>query len=460
LIDRGGLLYVSPIAWYSTARRWDAAPGYEPLTHPRFERRANDECLTCHAGRLAYDRRLPDRYAKPPFLEEAIGCERCHGPGAGHVRFHTAVDGPGLADAIVNPAKLDAATREDICNRCHLSDDVRLLRHGRSIFDFRPGQRLEDVWTVFIGVPRGPAGGATTRSVNQVHQMHESRCFQASSGRLGCISCHDPHGIPDEAGRIAFYNERCLNCHRDDGCTLPEMERMTSVAEGSCIACHMPPLAASNVPHTAQTNHRIPRLLNVPPARPRRKLRFFDGSDARLPPLEVERARVLMQLFQPDHRPVADEGARLAYSLLSITDRFPDDVDAWAALGNLHLLENRPAEAERCWRQALRLRPLHEGVLKSLAILQGGQKDLSKAIATSRQLLRADPWQAGYHLQLAQFLDESGDLQQTLTEVEAALEINPTVLSVREWLAAAYRKLGRTDDALREERLIEQMRNQ
>jgi tetratricopeptide (TPR) repeat protein len=145
--------------------------------------------------------------------------------------------------------------------------------------------------------------------------------------------------------------------------------------------------------------------------------------------------------------------------LSSITNRFPDDAEVWAALGNLHLLQNRPAEAERCWQHALRFYPLDERVLKSLAVLQGRQKNLARAIATTRQLLRADPWQAAYHLQLAEYLDDSGDLQQAMTEVEEALEINPTVLSVREWLAAAYRKSGRTDDALREERLVERMRN-
>lgn len=458
LFDREGLLYISPIAWYSGAARWDAAPGYLPLSHPRFERRANDKCLSCHAGRLSFDRRISDRYGEPPFQEASIGCERCHGPGAGHVERHTSVETSTLDDDIVNPAALEREARGDICHQCHLLDDLRILRRDRSIHDFRPGMRLEDVWAVLIGGPPRAAGGAAP-AVNQVHQMRDSVCFQASGGKLECLSCHDPHGVPDETGRVDFYNERCLNCHRDQGCALPAPDRAAPPAAGSCIACHMPPEAASNVPHTSQTDHRIRRLANTAQEHPVRELEFFDGSDSRLTPDEVERARALAQILQLDQRPDAAAAARLSATLTAIVDRAPDDVDALEALGILCLYQGRPAEAQRCWQQALQLRPLHEGVLQHLFALQSQSNDVSGAIGTARRILRTDPWQAEHHIRLAQLLEERGDLKQAVIQVERGLEINPTLLPIRNWLADAYRRTGRISQAQREKRIINRMRD-
>ena len=82
LIDRGGLLFMSPISWFAARDGWDLSPGYDPRYHRRFERRVNDACLACHVGRMAtVSRTQPDRYQQQAFFEMSIGCENCHGPG-------------------------------------------------------------------------------------------------------------------------------------------------------------------------------------------------------------------------------------------------------------------------------------------------------------------------------------------------------------------------------------------
>src|SRR6185369_14695722 len=116
------------------------------------------------------------------------------------VSVRTNGDKSAAGDSIVNPAKLDPATREDICNQCHLTGDVRVLRNGKSPHDYRPGQRLEEVWAILVRGAETGSGG-TTRAVNQVQQMRGSVCYQASGGKLSCLSCHDPHDAPDEDHR-------------------------------------------------------------------------------------------------------------------------------------------------------------------------------------------------------------------------------------------------------------------
>src|SRR3712207_8836821 len=46
---------------------------------------------------------------------------------------------------------------------------------------------------------------------------------------LGCISCHDPHRLPDLEERVPYFRERCLNCHSEGrGCNLAEPDRKST----------------------------------------------------------------------------------------------------------------------------------------------------------------------------------------------------------------------------------------
>ena len=81
----------------------------------------------------------------------------------------------------------------------------------------------------------------------------------ASDGALGCISCHDPHRLPSEKSKVAYYKARCLACHADRGCALPALDRAERGNEHDCIACHMPRAPTSDIRHLATTLHSIPR---------------------------------------------------------------------------------------------------------------------------------------------------------------------------------------------------------
>ena len=86
LIDRGGIMFESPITWYAEKRIWDLSPGYHENPSQRFNRRIPDGCIQCHAGHAApTGDGTSNRFEEQPFLELGIGCERCHGPGKRHV---------------------------------------------------------------------------------------------------------------------------------------------------------------------------------------------------------------------------------------------------------------------------------------------------------------------------------------------------------------------------------------
>ncbi len=95
--------------------------------------------------------------------------------------------------------------------------------------------------------------------MGQVEQMKASRCFRASEGRLGCMSCHDPHELPDPEEKVAYFRERCLACHEDKGCKLPEPVRLARNREDYCAGCHMPVSQTVDAVHIAVRDHRILR---------------------------------------------------------------------------------------------------------------------------------------------------------------------------------------------------------
>jgi hypothetical protein len=250
LVGRNGLLYQSPLAWYTQRRGWDLAPGYHD-GNLHFDRPITLECLFCHSNRVEMA-----GGGAPVFQGLTIGCERCHGPGELHARDPHPIDGGVLN--IVNPADLEPPSlREAVCDQCHLQGPARSNLPGRSPFDFRPGLPPDS----FLRAPASsPDPFSRLAALGQVEQMHQSRCYQQTGGRLGCISCHDPHRRPEPAERIAYYRNRCLECHSDHGCSLPQTDRRTRSPEDDCTACHMPRAGVTDVAHTALTRHAIPRL--------------------------------------------------------------------------------------------------------------------------------------------------------------------------------------------------------
>jgi hypothetical protein len=52
LLAADGFLYEAPVAYYSAARGWDLAPGYNGYAYPYLTRPVLPGCLSCHASFL------------------------------------------------------------------------------------------------------------------------------------------------------------------------------------------------------------------------------------------------------------------------------------------------------------------------------------------------------------------------------------------------------------------------
>lgn len=457
VIEHDGLLFKSSISWYSDARVWGLSPDYLPESHLRFERRVTGGCLACHAGLPNFIRGEPDRFNSPAFLEEAIGCERCHGPGREHVAFHNSdEDGD---DPIVNPSRLEMDRREAICAQCHLRGETRILRTGRMPHDFRPGERLEDNWIVFVK-SHGPGITRSGRAATQAEHMVSSTCFQRSEGRMGCASCHDPHSMPAAVEKDEYYRQRCLTCHVDRGCSLAITERELAPHRDRCTACHMPSISAENVLHRSVADHRILRSpATAEDDREPMESIVFQFAGTPIPEYEIQRAKALkMVLDAIEQNQDRELAAAAAPRLMQFVKEDPDDLELYVALGNCALILNRPRDAERLWGKALEINPRHEPTLQSLAVLYHENLQWIRAEQTLKKFLALNPWHGAYHGRLAGTLMHRGDTDGAIAAAERGLELNPDLWQLHGFLADAYTRTGNRVAAERHQKLMARMR--
>ncbi len=256
IVERNGYLFQGPLSFYSNANHWAVSPGYEFVDFG-FNRPILAGCISCHSGRPRPIAATNGRYADPPFAEMAIGCENCHGPGAKHVQaIKHPVHGESGYPFIVNPARLSTDLANNICMSCHQTGDLRILKAGKEFSDFRPGKPLDDTLSILM-VPPNRDAPPQEDHLEHYYSMTLSKCYRASNGRLGCISCHDPHVEPARAEAPAYFKQKCLACHTKKSCSLPLAQRRQSTPPDDCAGCHMPKREVTEIRHASITNHRI-----------------------------------------------------------------------------------------------------------------------------------------------------------------------------------------------------------
>ncbi|QEF99420.1 hypothetical protein Mal15_34840 [Stieleria maiorica] len=220
----GDKLYQLNCSCLGDGNRWINSPGYVD-GDAAFARPILPGCIDCHSTYIDV-REMPNRYT-PQSLIVGISCERCHRPGKQHVQYHQANPDAKQARHISVPSKLTRQQQMDVCGQCHTSN--KQLGNRRP-FQFRPGDRLEDHYTMLD----------ESQTDNQVHASNQSarlamsRCFQASD--MACVECHNPHH--NERGQVQLFSERCLSCHETQHCTFPNPTGLN--LGDNCIDCHMP----------------------------------------------------------------------------------------------------------------------------------------------------------------------------------------------------------------------------
>ncbi|HLK69805.1 MAG TPA: cytochrome c3 family protein [Bryobacteraceae bacterium] len=175
-----------------------------------------------------------------------VGCEKCHGPGAAHVR------GPSMRN-ILNPARLDAVAANNVCIQCHSQGQPLRNPIEGKYYDwpvgYEPGKDLQDFWKLEehkLGEQSFTHFADGTAHKNRMQGNDFVQSVMYTRG-VSCFSCHDVHGTGNDADLIKPARVLCLECHgpkSPNGPHAPTIEAHTHHAPGSagneCVACHMP----------------------------------------------------------------------------------------------------------------------------------------------------------------------------------------------------------------------------
>lgn len=407
LLDLAGHLFQSPVAYYRSRQAYDLAPGYENVAHPDFTRPIAEGCLFCHSGSALKISGTSNEYHSPAFSAEAITCERCHGSAEEHLRNPR-------AGTIINPAKLEPAARDSICEQCHLLGVGRVLNPGKSFGDFRPGEPLENVFTTYRNVSPSGAEGEKFKVISHVEQLARSVCARKSNGRLWCGTCHDPHVKP--ADRVQYFRSKCLSCH------MQEFSTSHPDKQSDCIGCHMPRRDAKDGGHTAFTDHRIQRR----PAADEELPPDSDIAAWREPAPELQKRNLAIAYINTGMERRSREFIGRGYRLLTeVQQQFADDSEMFTAMGSALLVAKQTSEAELAFERALQLNPHSARAETNVAsaYLQAG--DVNDAVAHLERAVAIDPFHLAADAPLIELYKERGKTSQAAelsSKLSAAME--------------------------------------
>lgn len=475
---KSGMMYQLPLAWYTQeGGSWGMAPGFDDHHHHGVRRRVRRECMFCHNA-------YPDvaessdafeaAQVFPKELPEGTGCQRCHGPGAEHVRivFKGDFDTDKIKAAIVNPGKLSPERRSDVCYQCHMQPAVSLFgvrRFGVGDYAYRPGQKLSDYLLHIDITEQGKEKSERFEINHHPYRMEQSKCFVGSKGKLSCLSCHNPHIKVTKANKAEHFRKACLTCHQPQQCPT-EAKKGKEEMKGDCAACHMPVRRTQDVVNVLMTDHLIQRK---PESEAKRMAHLKESlpiiTDARfLNPqnapsgdmgelyrtLSILRAgggdsvlnryRMLLQKVRPQQiTPYLDMAQGLlnrrkygeAEQLLNaVIEKYPENPKANEWLGLAQLAMNKASDAEKSLKKAIQLNKYSFEAKHNLIMLylrtgqnEKAQKLLSEGVAIPPEL---------------KFKYISGSIKTSLYDKKQSIEIIKSTLEAEPAYTAAYLQLA------------------
>jgi predicted CXXCH cytochrome family protein len=259
---KGNQLFELPMSYFAALKSWTNSPGYD-TSRIDFTRPILRRCMECHSS---YIKEIPQQQIDMAHrlvefdkasLIYGIDCERCHGPAANHVNYHTEYPEEKKAKYITTYKTLTRAQKLDACAVCH-SGNKGVFQ--TSAFVFKQGDTLAKFKEAdFLHQTTDPK----TLDVhgNQNSLLAASKCFMMSN--MDCNTCHNVH--KNESDNLLAYSQKCMQCHSEANHNFCKMGTALGVTiKSNCIDCHMP-LKPSNVISVAASGGKkeIPYLVRT-----------------------------------------------------------------------------------------------------------------------------------------------------------------------------------------------------
>jgi len=233
-------MLLSPIQYNQRTDAWVAYHNDNWYTQGRTY---SKKCSGCHEAGLTLTADVDGNVTEYAAADYRIGCQKCHGPGSGHIA------GAGDVTQIINPNYLTAKAGRELCGQCHSRGGAPTGAFG---FPWRDdvaefdGNFVGGIHTLDWNAMDAPEGyynqtpglwssGYSVKHHQQYNDFLKSTHIDNPFELLTCHDCHSPHsgkGGPfrfendDFAGnefvfgdndRANMSNVRCLSCHASHG---------------------------------------------------------------------------------------------------------------------------------------------------------------------------------------------------------------------------------------------------
>jgi predicted CXXCH cytochrome family protein len=460
-----GRLVQLPVTWYSeNGGAWAMSPGYDSREQWYSQRGVPYECLFCHnsyADVPATFRRRGDAQVYPATLPEGIDCQRCHGPGANHIRAAQVKDArpDDLRRTIVNPSRLTADRQLEICMQCHLETTSMNLpesitRFDRAPFSYLPPEPL-GAFKIFFDRADGSRQDGPFEIAHSAYRLRESQCYLQSNGALTCVTCHNPHDVSRNARGAGEYNGVCLRCHSSALKQLVSNGKHTQAPD--CVDCHMPKRRTSDVIHAVMTDHRIERRRpegDLLAARPERDT--SDGAQYRgevVPyypdPLQKSAENEMYAAIAQvrDKSNLAGGIPRLTRAIDAAKPRRPEPYFELAEA--LHA-QNQREKAVAAYREALRRDAEYLAALMGLGSALDEMGREAEAVEALRRATQSAPSDARTWNSLGAVEFRSGHAKEAKAAFERAIALDPEMPEARSGLGLTLAQTGDRDGAERQ----------
>jgi len=409
LFEKDGYWFEAPINWYGKKQIWDMAPNFQSAREMPMTLPVDPGCLHCHASDVA--RSLPEArnlYRGEPFAHGGIRCEACHGDSSAHA-------GTGGKTQMLKIDALEPVRRDSVCLNCHLEGQTAVIRDGKRMEDFVPGENLFDFAAYFVYKAESGSGG---RATSQWEALLRSECKKKSGDRLTCTTCHDPHGSPTAETRVVFYRQKCLGCHNSSG-----FAEKHHPENADCTGCHMARPPSNDIAHEQVTDHWIrKRTTNEP------------EEDVRAGELEAIKGVLAddrnlgLAYAQMAERGNEDAGKR-ALTLLEHAEHAGGEARRDHELhANLGFLEQRAGQGRAAveeYQMALEADPFDALAAGDLAVLEAGNRRYAEAVLLWKRVFEHDPSQLGAGMNLAVVECGMGDRNSAEAALRRILGFSP-----------------------------------
>jgi predicted CXXCH cytochrome family protein len=409
LFEQGGYWFEAPINWYDKKQIWDMAPNFQAVREAPLTLPVDPGCLHCHASNVA--RSLPEArnlYANAPFADAGITCTACHGDGEAHIGSNGKVH-------MLDIDALQAVRRDSVCLNCHLEGQTAVVRNGKEMADFRPGEDLFDFAVYFVYKSESGSGG---RATSQWESLLRSECKKKSGDRLTCTTCHDPHSSPGPEEKVSFYRQKCLQCHNSTG--FAEKHHRENP---DCTACHMARPPSNDIAHEQVTDHWIKRDIS------NERLPLATSGDLEavggIPADDRDLGLGYAQMAERGNQAAGERAMRLLKQAESADKDARSDHELHTQLGFLEQMNRQPAVASEEYQMALKADPYDAVAAGDLALLKAGQHQYPEAAALWKSVFDHDPAELGAGMNLAIVECGLGNRESALDTLDRLLTFSP-----------------------------------